>query len=166
MSSYERRNRKFATAYVAARNLIDDSVGKGPGKRIELKNLTKEELEEYKESLKIQKRAVKREYKVRLREERRLENKDIIEENKANAKKAVLIMAVAVAAIGSLVLVKKAVEIQQAKVEYAITHADEITAKYYAEQAQHEDKPGRDLLDVGEEAVEKVADFFKGIGGK
>ena len=123
-------------------------------------------MEEYKLSLRIQKKAINHEFRVKVREEKREENREVREENIANAKKAGLIVLVTIVAIGAFVLVKKGYEIQQAKVDYAITHADEIIAEYNSGQNQHEDKPGKDLLDVGEEVAEDVVEFFKGLGGK
>ncbi len=152
----------FSSAYIGARNLIDDAVSRDKGHKIFLSNLTEEELIELSAHIKREKQLINRELKARAKAERAEERAQYNKGHAEEIKKERWGIILFVGAIALAMMIRGyALQIKEND-ENLLSHSNEITARYFAEDEKQQEESGIDFSEVGE----NVADFFKGLGGK
>ena len=129
MTSHERANTKFKKAYRSASNILSKSVVGTENdlgeRKVNIQNLTSDELKKYKKQLEIQRAAINKEQRIRYREEHKKEIDGII----------IFVSLVTIVSV-SIFLYNTWKE----KADYAMDHSDEIISQYnYQQQYQEED---------------------------
>ena len=155
ITSHERANEKFKRAYKSAESILSKSVvgtENNLGERkVNIQNLSSEDLKKYKKKLKLQKIAINREERIRYREEHKKEIDGII----------IFASLVTIAAV-SIFLYNTWKE----KADYASDHSDEIINQYNYSQQYQEDSVGVDIVNWIDDFAENVLNLNMGKGGK
>jgi hypothetical protein len=155
MKSHERANEKFKKAYRSAESILSKSVKRSENnlgeRKVNIQNLTSEELFEYKQQLKKQRAAINKEERIRNREEHKKQIEGII-----------LFVSITTIVGVSIFLYNT----WKDKADAINDHSQEIISQYNYSQQDQEGGVGVDIVNWIDDLTENILNLNMNKGGK